>query len=207
VKWVTCCALAVGVSTAFSLPAYSSTVSCGDPSGVFIEAFTVPSGTPTCLSSGTGTVLNTASDPYFAQVLDSTQSGVNGTPTLNVSFLPPVLPLFPNTDGTFSFDPTGYQNFKIGFQFNDTKLTGGSGDSINPDWFIIGLPYPAGSGSFDADLFFGLTPSDAIKYVVLYGEQASVVPLPATLPLFASGLVGVGLLMWRRKRQLLAAVK
>jgi hypothetical protein len=32
-------------------------------------------------------------------------------------------------------------------------------------------------------------------------EIASAVPIPAALPLFASGLVGLGLLGWRRKRR------
>jgi probable HAF family extracellular repeat protein len=33
----------------------------------------------------------------------------------------------------------------------------------------------------------------------------SIVPLPAALPLFATGLVGLGLLGWRRKRKAIAA--
>ena len=32
-----------------------------------------------------------------------------------------------------------------------------------------------------------------------------ITPLPTTLPLFASGLVGLGLLGWRRKRKAIAA--
>jgi hypothetical protein len=37
------------------------------------------------------------------------------------------------------------------------------------------------------------------------GFAESEVPLPAALPLFATGLVGLGLLGWRRKRKVLAA--
>ena len=36
-------------------------------------------------------------------------------------------------------------------------------------------------------------------------SSVSAVPLPAALPLFASGLVGLGLLGWRRKRKAIAA--
>jgi hypothetical protein len=36
-------------------------------------------------------------------------------------------------------------------------------------------------------------------------ETTSNVPLPAALPLFATGLVGLGLLGWRRKKKALAA--
>jgi hypothetical protein len=45
--------------------------------------------------------------------------------------------------------------------------------------------------------------SGAPLYNVYYG--VSDVPLPAALPLFASGLVGLGLLGWRRKRKALSA--
>jgi hypothetical protein len=37
--------------------------------------------------------------------------------------------------------------------------------------------------------------------VSLVGAGTSAVPLPAALPLFATGLVGLGLLGWRRKRK------
>jgi hypothetical protein len=39
--------------------------------------------------------------------------------------------------------------------------------------------------------------SDAVTF-----EPVSQVPLPATLPLFATGLGALGLLSWRRKRKL-----
>ncbi len=43
------------------------------------------------------------------------------------------------------------------------------------------------------------------QYSVLDGFNASQTPLPATLPLFATGLGGLGLLGWRRKRKAQAA--
>jgi hypothetical protein len=38
-----------------------------------------------------------------------------------------------------------------------------------------------------------------------YKLDIGTVPLPATLPLFASGLAGLGLLGWRRKKKATAA--
>jgi hypothetical protein len=189
-------AFALGLLSAISCPASASTTTCGSGAGVTIEV-TVATGSPTCVASGNGTVLNTASDPFLSQILDTTQSGVNNTPALNVSFSAPVLPGFPNTDGNFSFVTTGYDGFMIGFQLNDAKLISGQpGDLENPDWFIIGLPDPAGSGLFDADALFGLLPSDAIKYAVLYGVAAgpapSNTPLPGTIWLLGTVLAGAG---------------
>jgi len=45
--------------------------------------------------------------------------------------------------------------------------------------------------------------NDAGEIVGYY--QYSLEPLPATLPLFASGLAGLGLLGWRRKKKANAA--
>jgi hypothetical protein len=41
---------------------------------------------------------------------------------------------------------------------------------------------------------------ETLLFGITTGSTASVVPLPAALPLFASGLVGLGLLGWRRKK-------
>jgi hypothetical protein len=52
------------------------------------------------------------------------------------------------------------------------------------------VPYLTGSPDF-ADVAFQVAEEN---------PNPSVVPLPGTLPLFVSGLVGLGLLGWRRKR-------
>jgi hypothetical protein len=48
-------------------------------------------------------------------------------------------------------------------------------------------------------------PNCTVTLLTLNGTQSlgtgSVVPLPGALPLFASGLVGLGLLRWRRNRK------
>ena len=123
-------------------------------------------------------------------MLDTTQTGDNRTPALNVTFTS--VPIFGNsqTDGTFSFDPTGYQDLKIGFQLFD-----GRHDIANPDWFVVSLADPAGQGSFDSDFFFGLSVSDPIEYAVLYGTQSpgagpGQAPIPGALWLFGTVVAG-----------------
>ncbi len=61
---------------------------------------------------------------------------------------------------------------------------------------------------FDFNVFVGSYECDncfQIRYVVS-GEAVSSVPLPAALPLFATGLGALGLLGWRRKRKAAAAI-
>jgi hypothetical protein len=59
-------------------------------------------------------------------------------------------------------------------------------------------------GGWGANGFQMLTVSD-FKYSTSAGS-VSAVPLPAALPLFATGLAGLGLLGWRRKRKAAAAI-
>jgi hypothetical protein len=65
---------------------------------------------------------------------------------------------------------------------------------------IGGLPVGIGNGQW-ADAGYGLASPccDPVQgYIV---EFSPTTPLPAALPLFASGLAGLGLLGWRRKRK------
>ena len=55
----------------------------------------------------------------------------------------------------------------------------------------------------DNDL--GFAQPDATSGAGSFGAQAIVTPLPGALPLFATGLVGLGLLGWRRRRKAQAA--
>jgi hypothetical protein len=196
-------AVALGLSSFLAVPAFAATATCGNTGfgGIFIGV-TVGSGTPSCLASGNGTKLATAADPTGLTVLDTTQTGVDGAPALTVAFDPNVLPNAPRTDGTFMFDPTGFTNFAVGFQFRDQGFL-----DPNPDWIVVGLPDPAGSGSFDADLnFFAELPSDAIEYAVLYGTVSpangpSTTPLPAAVWLMGTVLAGAaGIKKYRNSR-------
>ena len=49
---------------------------------------------------------------------------------------------------------------------------------------------------------FGINDPDVVAMDdFIYGEPVGAVPLPAALPLFATGLGVLGLLGWRRKRK------
>jgi hypothetical protein len=74
--------------------------------------------------------------------------------------------------------------FPVGF----TDLQGWARDAnLDPDWLRIGT-----------DIVGGATPPTFNFAFTLSG--VTVVPLPGALPLFATGLVGLVLLGWRRKK-------
>jgi len=112
----------------------------------------------------------------------------------------------------------------VGLQFTDVVFSTNFGGSGNPRPFtVMGT---AANGTLTSTMgtvangslttTFSLTPTDVplTSAVLMPGPGSnsytftnvglsglSVVPLPASLPLFASGLAGVGLLGWRRKRK------
>ena len=60
----------------------------------------------------------------------------------------------------------------------------------------------------DNDLASGdplITGDNIVGYFVEFSPVPNLVPLPAALPLFTTGLGALGLLGWRRKRKALAA--
>jgi hypothetical protein len=80
--------------------------------------------------------------------------------------------------------------FPAGF----TDLQGWTRDNISannlaPDWLRVG-----------GDIV-GPTPQTGPTFNFTFSLSGDVVPLPATLPLFATGLGAIGLLGWRRKRK------
>jgi uncharacterized protein (TIGR03118 family) len=75
----------------------------------------------------------------------------------------------------------------------------GSGNTPGGLWFLgFGSGSPNNNGGSPDTLFF----TDGIDGEThgLFGAINPVVPLPGALPLFATGLVGLGLLGWRRKK-------
>jgi hypothetical protein len=61
--------------------------------------------------------------------------------------------------------------------------------ALDPDWLRVG-----------GDIV-GPTPATAPTFNFTFSLTGDVIPLPATLPLFATGLGALGLLGWRRKRK------
>ena len=64
-----------------------------------------------------------------------------------------------------------------------------SANNLDPDWLRVG-----------GDIV-GPTPATSPTFNFTFSLSGDVVPLPAALPLFATGLAGLGLLGWRRKRK------
>jgi len=74
------------------------------------------------------------------------------------------------------------------FPAGTTDLQGWTRDAnLDPDWLRIGT-----------DIVDGTTPP---TFNFSFSLEGNVVPLPAALPLFATGIGGLGLLGWRRKRK------
>ena len=69
-----------------------------------------------------------------------------------------------------------------------TDLQGWTRDTaLDPDWLRVGT-----------DIVGGTTPP---TFNFAFSLDGNDTPLPAALPLFATGLGGLGLLGWRRKRK------
>jgi len=112
--------------------------------------------------------------------------------------------------------PTG---LPAGFSFQMNSTTNGEGwevfGSNSPTPLLSSLtPLAGGNGTGTDELthnlntnflfyFFLYDPSTLTTdntNVLLHDVDLSAIPLPGALPLFASGLVGLGLLGWRRKK-------
>jgi hypothetical protein len=76
-----------------------------------------------------------------------------------------------------------------------------------PDFFRTSFIGFAGGTFTDGTIGHGLDASiiDASSLTVTFTAETSATPLPAALPLFATGLGALGLLGWRRKRKAQAA--
>jgi hypothetical protein len=98
--------------------------------------------------------------------------------------------------------PTGEGGYDLAFNF-DTAHTGismevGAGD----DWLYV---WAVGQYPYDLDLNSATYTAPPGHWVLSYSDLTPV-PLPAALPLFATGVGALGLLGWRRKRRAKLAV-
>ena len=58
----------------------------------------------------------------------------------------------------------------------------------------------------DAAWNYSVVPVESAEFIAAFSDGSTATPLPAALPLFASGLGGLGLLGLRRKRKKAAAI-
>ena len=166
-------------------------------------------------SAGSLTVTGTITTDGTIGVLGSTDikswdlnvSGLALTPG-NSSFILSGGDLSATTSGWLYFDvgdtssPLGTLKFFKPQGYVEWQADGESGYFGSPYVRTAGLLELAvgSSGPYDSYLFAGgeFSPSD---YWPLASEVAATTPLPAALPLFATGLGALGLLGWRRKRK------
>jgi hypothetical protein len=111
----------------------------------------------------------------------STSVGFDTTGSLNTTGLT-FSPSLPNAD----FEVAA--NIPLGLTNNSTNANGGVLSNTSP--FSPGNSFPG--GDIDVQVVYAYTPTPVTT------------PLPAALPLFATGIGGLGLLGWRRKRKALA---
>ena len=171
-------------------------------SGEVISVTHTPSWLPATTFSG-GTVGNTPSQSGGAIQLQGGAATSTDTITFSTPVVNPVMAIFSLGQGglpaSFVFasaDAFTIQSGGPSAEFGGTIITQ-SGNSV------LGSE---GNGTIQ---FIGTyssiswtNPVNEFYYGFTVGAPGTVgaVPLPATLPLFASGLVGLGLLGWRRKK-------
>jgi hypothetical protein len=83
-------------------------------------------------------------------------------------------------------------------------------DNANPNFTgkSLFLPDPSNFGNLMATLYYdtGVGGYSLATSFRISSDDASVVPIPAALPLFASGVAVIGLLGWSRKRKTTAKI-
>jgi PEP-CTERM motif len=167
----------------------------------------------------------------FDTVMDSSVGTVSGG-ALNLGSNPASGGLYPNVNW-YTASPANASNlesnnpeYKIVIEFTEPMdyfgFLWGTPDALNKvevfqNGTSLSVFAPEAGGNFTN--IFAQSSADYFNKIVLYdtgmtccfetdnyaARAASAVPLPASLPLFASGLGVIGLLGWRRKRKAQAA--
>lgn len=144
--------------------------------------YTVPVGTSTHSPAGSATwdfeySVDFGSSLYNESNTDALITIVNDGNDKSTSFDPSAAALGDATNGD------GYQNAEnLAFSFIGPNM---AFDPDTPDQYTITLSLSTSGGSPLASI----------------SEDINATPLPAALPLFATGLVGLGFFGWRRKRR------
>ena len=136
--------------------------------------------------TGFPTSLGTLLDVNVDLVSSSLTKDSTGNPTVNASVTFPGQPFA-------SFEAVGLGGFAEG----PSQLTTGLSSFTNPTW---SASLALGSDGFVT--WCGGPSCSTTGITVTYDyTPVSATPLPATLPLFAGGLAGLGLTTWRRRRK------
>jgi hypothetical protein len=207
----------VGISGATSADATISTATAhADSTGTTFNlsglSITVPqtfnASSSVNLTGGSSSISFGLSNPIFEA------QAPNASPTnpINLTFSMTFSGLLggsADAGGTYTSEATaqfGYQSNDTPFPFIpvvsfDQVLSGGPSDSKNS---VIGPQTLTGTWTLGSSGDFFLFASAEAQSSAREGVGAT--PLPAALPLFASGLGAMGLLGWRRKRKNAAAI-
>lgn len=194
-------AFAVGVALSIA-PAEAATVS-------FDVSFSIQGIYDNAHYYGDGTATGSFDITY-----DPALAGAAGYPDQSISGIITALSYtvsVPELGGTLTFNPITSFVFDYGTLalYSDYTVDHGNTFTNTPDLVIgiNGLPVTPASGESSAgDVWFSLssdshneTGSGSAQFAQLGNQIAT--PLPAALPLFATGLGGLGFLGWRRKRK------
>ncbi len=104
---------------------------------------------------------------------------------------------------TITQTSTGQGTFSIAAGFTDLILAlkdGNNGDTPYIEYFALGAGVLTGDWTIQEWANGVFSKYKNFSDAVLFGH-ISAVPLPAGLPLFASGLSGLGFLAWRKRRK------
>ncbi len=182
---------ASAVTTQITVTDTAITVDCVDSTDPVCQGFT-GGGSP-AFPTGAGTLSSTNADLYdvhpttVAQALDILIDG-DGT---NDDFV--------ESDGTkFETGGVDFLSFFTDAAYVAFKIGGGT---LDGDYFFLSLLSPG-----DVEIIFDKNnqSSGGLSNFVTFGGTTTVIPLPATLPLFLTGLLGMGFLA-RRRRQMAEA--
>jgi PEP-CTERM motif len=106
-------------------------------------------------------------------------------------------PIAISTSGWYTFQEDFFDNAgALGVTMNILD----SGGGFVYSWLLGGDPISGVGGNR-----YGWFPQNEFPFLAIDNASLTTTPLPATLPMFASGLGVLGLLRWRRKRKSVAA--
>ncbi len=151
------------------------------------------------LESITGTLTDASADVYTINPTPNFYDGPDNVIYYPQNLAPPSPPyFFLDLDGISFSVGNGTLSFNV-YENNNPKVPGYNCVATSP-YCIMGPGNTAAGGGLDANG----NPLDLVS-AASFSLTVAPTPLPAALPLFATGLGALGLLGWRRKRKSAAA--